>query len=174
MSDLPRDTERLRFRHLDEDDLDALVDLYADPAVVRFVGRYDRAALRAWLRANREEFEARGHGRIAIVGREDDVLVGRTGLKYRPQFGEVDVDWSLVPAARGQGIATEAAAAALDWAFELLDVAHVTAMVDPKNTPSIAVAERLGMTALRRDELDGESLLVYAAWRRGWAGRKQD
>ncbi|HYC81493.1 MAG TPA: GNAT family N-acetyltransferase [Solirubrobacterales bacterium] len=162
MATLPRDTERLGFRHLGEADLDALVALYADPEVVRFVGRYDRAQLREWLAENRKEVETRGHGRIAIVSRPDGEFLGRTGLKRRAQFDEVEVDWSLAPAARGRGIATEAARAVLEWGFESLDVAYVTAMIDPENQPSIAVAERLGMTVLRRDELDGESLLVYS------------
>jgi RimJ/RimL family protein N-acetyltransferase len=66
---------------------------------------------------------------------------------------EVEVGWVLAPAARGRGVATEAARACLEWGFHDFDLPYVTAMIAPDNAASIAVAERLGMEPLREDTL---------------------
>lgn len=46
--------------------------------------------------------------------------------------------------AQGRGYAVEAAAATIDRAFENLDWTEVIHCIDPANTPSEAVAQRLG------------------------------
>jgi RimJ/RimL family protein N-acetyltransferase len=64
--------------------------------------------------------------------------------------------WIFAPSAQGQGYASEAAAAALDWADEHLKAAEIVAIIDPDNAPSIRVAEKAGFDrredALYRDE----------------------
>ena len=69
---------------------------------------------------------------------------------------------------RGKGYATEAGRAALAWGFEALDLPYVTAMVQPDNTASIGVAQSLGMSPIRTDELLGAEVVVYAISREKW------
>jgi RimJ/RimL family protein N-acetyltransferase len=140
-----------------------------DPAVSRYTGVYDRDGIVSWLAEVEREWSERGHGRVAIADPEDDRMLGRTGLKYLPAYGETELGWTLGAGARGRGIATEAAAAALAWGFERLDVPCVTALIDFDNAPSIAVAERLGMTPLREDVYEGDALTVYAISREAFA-----
>lgn len=156
------ETERLCLRPVTADDLDELVRLHADPLVARFMGSPTREWLVNWLRSSDEEWEERGHGRLAIVDKESGEFLGRTGLKYWPQFGETETGWALHAEARGQGYATEAARAVLDWAFPRFDAPYFTAMIRPDNIASIAVAERLGMSPLRPDKLLGDPVTVYA------------
>lgn len=156
------ETERLTLRRLTTDDIDWLVALQGDPEVARFMGAYDRVEMAAWLRANQEEWPRRGHGRIAIVERASGRLIGRTGLRYWPQFGETELGWALGPEARGCGFATEAGRACLVWGFHTLDAEYLTAMIHPENESAVAVAERLSMRPLRRDLLLGEPIVVYA------------
>lgn len=160
------ETERLRLRRMTIDDLDQLVRLHEDPEVARFMGRPSREWLEGWMRSSEAEWEERGHGRLAIVARGSGEFLGRSGLKYWPQFEETEVGWALHPEARGRGYATEAARAIVRWGFEQLELDLITAMIQPANTASIAVAERLGMTPLRPDLLLGDSVTVYAI-RRG-------
>lgn len=54
--------------------------------------------------------------------------------------------WGLAREAQGHGYAIEAAAATIDWAFEHLGWTEVIHCIDPANTPSEAVARRLGST----------------------------
>jgi RimJ/RimL family protein N-acetyltransferase len=157
------ETERLHLRAVRAGDLDQLVRLQEDPEVARFMGAPSREWLEGWLRSSEAEWEERGHGRLAIVDRESGEFLGRTGLKYWPQFEETEIGWALQPEARGKGYATEAARAALRWGFERLDdLPLITAMIQPENAASIAVAERLGMRPLRADKLLGDAVTVYA------------
>lgn len=158
----PIETERLLLRAITMDDLGEMVRLHADPLVARFMGAPSRSWLESWVRSSWEEWEERGHGRLAIVDREGGAFLGRTGLKYWRQFEETELGWALQPEARGQGIATEAARAVLDWGFTRFDAPYFTAMIRPGNTASIAVAEGLGMTPLRPDNLLGDPVTVYA------------
>jgi RimJ/RimL family protein N-acetyltransferase len=157
------ETERLILRPLAIGDLDELVALQAEPEVARFMGAYGRAELTVWVRSNLEEWARRGHGRMAILERDGGRLIGRTGLRHWPQFGETELGWALSADARGHGYATEAARACLAWGFGALELDYITAMIRPENTRSIAVAERLGMRPLRPDVLLGEPVTVYAA-----------
>jgi len=159
------ETERLRLRAVTMADLDELVRLQADPLVTRFMGSPSREWLTRWLRSSDEEWEERGHGRLAIVEQEGASFLGRTGLKYWSQFEETEIGWALHAEARGQGYATEAARAVLDWAADRFDAPYFTAMIRPDNTASIAVAERLGMNPLRPDKLLGDPVTVYAITR---------
>jgi RimJ/RimL family protein N-acetyltransferase len=156
------ETERLLLRPVQPDDLDELVRLHEDPAVAHFIGSPTRDWLADRIGWSREEWTERGHGMLAILDRTDGAFLGRTGLKYWPQFEETELGWVLQPEARGRGIATEAAGAALRWGVANLDLPYVTAMIRPYNGPSIAVAERLGFSPLREDELLGVGVTVYA------------
>jgi RimJ/RimL family protein N-acetyltransferase len=160
---LPADTERLQFRPLVMDDVDELVALHEDPLVARFLGSRDRAWMERYIRMVDEEWAERGHGRVAIV--ERGRFIGRTGLKYWQQFGETEVSWVLHADARGKGYATEAGAAALRWGFERFEPPYLTAMIQPDNTASLRVAERLGMKPIRTDRLLGDEVIVHAITR---------
>jgi RimJ/RimL family protein N-acetyltransferase len=157
------ETERLRLRPVTADDVDDLLALHGDPLVARFMGVRDRRWYERRLEASTEEWAQRGHGLTAILAREDGRFLGRTGFKYWPQFDETELGWVLRPQARGQGFATEAAEAMLRWGFERFRPPYFTAMIRPDNAASIAVAERLGMHPIRRDELLGDAVTIYAS-----------
>lgn len=163
-------TERLTMRPPGTADLDDLVALHDDPAVLRVFGETTRDEVVEWIAKSRRDWDERGHGRVVILDREDGAFLGRGGLRHWPEFDEVEVGWSLTPAARGSGVATEAGRAWIEWGFRALYLPCVTAMIDPDNAASIAVAERLGMTPLREDVLLGEPVVVYALRRDEVAG----
>jgi RimJ/RimL family protein N-acetyltransferase len=156
------ETERLRLRAVTRDDLEELVRLHDDPLVARYMGVRDRDWYEWRIGASLEEWAERGHGFVSVFDSTGSRFLGRTGLKYWPEFGETELGWVLRPEARGQGFASEAAGALLHWGFERFDFPYVTAMIRPGNTASIAVAERLGMEPKRPDELLGDPVIVYA------------
>lgn len=166
------ETDRLRLRPVVAGDAEDLVRLHDDPLVAEYMGVRDRAWYEWRIEASREEWAERGHGFVVVLDAESGRFLGRTGLKYWTEFGETELGWVLRPEVRGSGYATEAAQAVLDWGFENLDVPHVTAMIRPGNDASVAVAERLGMTPGRRDELDGVSIVVYSIDREAWGRRR--
>ena len=62
-------------------------------------------------------------------------------LAHRPEFG-----WRLARGAWGRGLATEAAGAARDDAFERLGLPELISIIHPENERSRRVATKLGMT----------------------------
>jgi RimJ/RimL family protein N-acetyltransferase len=164
------ETERLLLRPVAMDDLDEVVRLHEDPLVAEFMGTPDREWLVGWVEGSDREWAELGYGRMAMLDRASGRFLGRTGLKRWPQFEETEVGWALQPEARGRGLATEAARAVLRWS-ERFDPPYITAMIRPDNAASLAVAERLGMSPLREDELLSDLVVVYAISREQWGDR---
>jgi RimJ/RimL family protein N-acetyltransferase len=159
------ETARLILRRLDEADADGLVELFNDAEVQRFIAvrlPYGRERALERIRDDEREWDELGHRVLAIEERATGRFAGRVLLYDWPQFGETEIGWTLVPGARGKGYASEAARAFTKWGFEHLDVPYFISLINPDNAPSRRVADRLGMSLLREDELEGEPHLVYA------------
>lgn len=91
----------------------------------------------------------RGYGSFIITRTGEDIALGMTGPWHPAGWPEPEIGWSIWSAeAEGQGIAFAAAQAARDFAFSSLGWETAVSYVDPENTRSIALAERLGA---RRD-----------------------
>lgn len=164
------ETERLLLRPLTIADVDEVVAMHATPEVMQSMhGSFKRPRAIERLERNEREWQERGHGQVAIVERATGRFVGRSGLKYWPQFDEVEVGWVLHPAFWGHGFATEAGRACIDWGLGSLHVPYLTAMIEPTNTRSLRVAERLGMRPLRDDVLVDLPVTVYFTERRAAA-----
>jgi RimJ/RimL family protein N-acetyltransferase len=156
------ETGRLVLRPLSMADLSALVALHADERVNRFVGAYTEDAARQRLRAVERQWAERGHGIGAVELKATGEFIGRCGLHYWEHLDEVEAGWTFRAEAWGHGYATEAARAWTEWGFARLDVPYLTAMIHPENAASRRVAERLGFTPRRNDELFDRPVTVYA------------
>jgi RimJ/RimL family protein N-acetyltransferase len=155
------ETDRLLLRPLSPADLDEVVAMHAMPDVVRTMGTFAPSRMIARLEQNEQEWRERGHGLMAVVERDTGRFLGRSGLKYWPQFGETEVGWVLRADVWGRGFATEAGRACVEWGFGTLDLPYLTAMIVPGNDRSIRVADRLGMRPLRGDVLFDLPVVVY-------------
>jgi RimJ/RimL family protein N-acetyltransferase len=155
------ETSRLLLRPISLDDLDGLVALHSDPEVTRFIRALSREQAISRLGLAAEEWSERGYGLMAILERSSGRFLGRTGLRFWPQFEETEIGWALRRDAWGQGYASEAASACLGWALRSLSLPYLTAMIDPANVASTRLALRLGMTPLREDVLLGDAVIVH-------------
>jgi RimJ/RimL family protein N-acetyltransferase len=149
-------TPRLRLRGWQHDDEIAFAAMHADPEVMAFLGgALDRAASDALLAQLDRDLQRDGWGRWAVEHRGGGLL-GFTGLARltfaTPFTPAIEVGWRFTRDAWGHGYATEAARAALTYAFDLLGLDEVVSITVPANVPSRRVMERLGM---KRDE-DGD------------------
>ena len=106
-------TARLRLRPFttSEADVEAWVELHADPRVNEFVGAYTREQAVQRLEHVERQWTERGHGLFAVESLEDGRLLGRSGLQYWEQWDEVEAAWTYRFDAHGKGYATEAASA---------------------------------------------------------------
>jgi RimJ/RimL family protein N-acetyltransferase len=144
-------TERLMLRPPRADDLPAWAEFLADPVASRFIGGV-QSPTGAWhaLRAEAGAWALDGFGMFSVIERATGGWVGRLG-PFRPvDWPGDEVGWGIIPSRWGRGYATEGAAAAMDWAVEVLRWDEVIHCIDPRNTASAAVARRLGSRVLRR------------------------
>jgi RimJ/RimL family protein N-acetyltransferase len=171
-------TPRLRLREWRDSDLAPFAALNADPEVMRYFPEpLDRAASDALVGRIRDHFDRQGFGpwAVEIPGAVDCAgFVGLMVPAFEAHFTPcVEIGWRLARAVWGRGYATEAARAALDYAFTVLKANEVVAMTVPANGPSRAVMERLCMTRDPADDFDHPNLPVGHALQRHVLYRKR-
>jgi len=143
-------TERLFMTAWTERDAAALEAMGQDPDVMRFfpsvLSREQSSELLGRLKRS---FEQRGWGMWAVRELPDGEALGFVGLAQIaddiPIDAAVEVGWRLAREAWGRGLATEAAGASLDYAFDVLALDEVVAYTAAVNEPSRRVMDRLGM-----------------------------
>ncbi|MCJ7688278.1 MAG: GNAT family N-acetyltransferase [Clostridiaceae bacterium] len=82
---------------------------------------------------------------LAIVNKSVDMLIGDIGIHFLEDNAQVEVGYTLAPRYQGQGYAIESLRAVIDYLFSDLKKHRITASVDPNNTKSIRLLEKLGM-----------------------------
>lgn len=147
------ETDRLLLRPWRNEDLAPFAALNADPQVMEhFVSTYSRRESDETAARIRARLEQRGYGFWAVEVKGSEPFVGFVGLAHAdfeaPFTPAVEIGWRLARASWGRGYATEAARAALRFAFAQLGLAEVVSFTVPANRRSRAVMERIG---LKRD-----------------------
>lgn len=146
----PLTTPRLILRQWEPQDLPEFAALNADPEVMRyFPSTLDRQASDALAAKAQALIEKQGWGFWAVQDRASGRLAGMIGLHTPapelPFSPCVEVGWRLARPYWGQGLATEGAKAALEFAWNVLQQGEVVAFTAVLNKPSQAVMQRLGM-----------------------------
>lgn len=168
------ETPRLRLRPWRSSDKPALAALNADPEVsADLSGPLSRAASDAKLERYAAAFQQHGFTRWVIESRTADFL-GYAGVmpgwSGHPLGDHYEIGWRLVRPAWGQGIASEAARAALADAFQRTNLLEILAYTAPNNLRSQAVMARLHLkrdpsrdfTALSDDGVSWDGLVWFA------------
>ena len=164
------ETTRLVLRLPNLEDAQALMGVMWDPEVVEQKqvtlleppGGLDRALkntsdmLRQW--------ELRGYGQWCVVEKATARVIGCVGF-YHPQrpWPGVDLGWAIQRSRWGQGFATEAATAALDWIWNNSSIDRIISLIAPHDSRSIRVATKIGLRFERADSdpVHGEPVHVY-------------
>jgi RimJ/RimL family protein N-acetyltransferase len=177
-------TERLRLRPLTAADTDALLSYRGDAEVCRYLpfAPMDEAEIARrletqWFRTTLAADDE--HVTLGAELRDTGELVGDVILFLKSrEHGVGEIGWVFSPVVAGQGYATEAAAAMLDWAFGEVRLRRVIARLDERNTTSARLCERLGMRLearlIENEVFKGElsTELDYAILGREWAERR--
>ena len=160
------ETERLRLRRISHDDVDVLLELFADPVATRYLhGVMSRTEVEEWVERTLSRYTEYGYGLWGVTPRNSGELVGYCGLIPQEDVDgrdETEIGYGLLPRFQGRGYATEAARGCRDWAFEYLRVPRVISLIAPENGPSRRVAERVGMHVEKEIERWERRILVYA------------
>jgi RimJ/RimL family protein N-acetyltransferase len=150
-------TARLLMRRWRDADRDPYAAMNADPVVMRyFPAVQDRAASDVSIDRMEVLFDRQGFGLWALELAGTGEFLGFTGLNPMPEgvpgAGGMEVGWRLAQHAWHHGYATEAAAAAVDVAFNGVGLEEIWSMTAVLNEPSQAVMRRIGMTPYARFE----------------------
>jgi RimJ/RimL family protein N-acetyltransferase len=158
------ETERLLLRQFRESDFEAYVQLMSTPELLHFLNRgADRTRDELWrnMTFHAGNWCIRGYGLWAIELKETKELIGRAGVWFPEGWPEIEAAWAIDPRHWGRGYATEAGREALRQAFGVLSLDHIISLIDPDNTASRRVAEKLGGTVERRALFQDHDTLFY-------------
>lgn len=161
------EAKRLILRRFQDADLAAFVSYRNDPDIARYQDWEAVSAPRAQsMLQEQKRLEPGVPGPwflFALQLKDGGQVVGECGLQVLLHDArQAQLNLSMARAYQGQGLATEALSAALDFAFINLDLHRVICVVDAANEPAVKLFERVG---LRR-----EGHFVKNVWFKGrWA-----
>lgn len=159
------ETPRLVLREQTPDDAAFVLALVNDPDWLRYIGDRGVRTLddaRAYIDRAVEAYRRLGFGLWLVELRDGGVPVGLCGLIRRDALEDVDVGFAFLPAYRGRGYASEAAAAVLDYGWRVVGLRRVVAIVSPDNAASVRVLERLGFSFDRTVRLSDDDASLFA------------
>ncbi len=180
-------TARLRLEPFRDEHLDGLHTLNADPEVMRYISgkpetREETAAVVERVKARWAEV---GYSWWALIERETGEIVGAGCLQNLRREATplpdpdcpLEIGWRLRRDRHGRGLATEAAIAIADFAFDVRGAQELLAVCHPENLASAKVMQRIGMQPLGEQRWYGKDVTTYridaAQWRAGAAHRER-
>lgn len=171
------ETARLTLRVPCRDDFEAWAALGEDAEAMRHLGgvqsRFD-----AWNRlvGTIGSWHVLGFGPFSVIRKSDGQWIGRIGPLHPEGWPGDEIGWTLARGAWGHGYAIEAATAATDWAFDVLGWTRIIHCIAPDNTPSQAVARRLGSVLQGPGKLpaphDQDPIDIWGQSREEWLARR--
>ena len=144
----PIESQRLILRRFNDADLEPFLAYLNDPHVARFQSweSYTEEQARAVIEQQKTLLPGI-QGKwftFALELKEVGTLIGHVALKML-EDNQAEIGFTLARSAHGKGLAHEAAARVLDYAFKELKLHRVVAITDCENERSIALLKRLGM-----------------------------
>ncbi|AFY88294.1 GCN5-related N-acetyltransferase [Chroococcidiopsis thermalis PCC 7203] len=159
-------TSRLKLRPYVKEDLDDLHRIFIDPQVRRYLCD-DKIMPREWVATEIENntkcFEQHGFGQWSILLKDNSELIGFCGFRFfYDNPPELQLLYGLSPQYWGQGLATEAATAMIQYGFTEHKFQQIITNTDVENIASVRVMERIGMRFVQRANKEGLDVLYYA------------
>ncbi len=158
------ETQRLIHRPFDVDDLDTLVELRSDPEVAIYLGG-EKAMTRDWNQGRLEFYIScykDGIGMHKMYWKENDELIGWSGLQPLQGEGEIEVGFGLIKEFWRRGIGYETARGWLDFGFDQRALERIVAVSHVENTGSRRILEKLGMKHEKTSEFYNMECAYYA------------
>ncbi|NOR62051.1 MAG: GNAT family N-acetyltransferase [Rhodobacteraceae bacterium] len=165
MTSIPTlETERLTLRPPELADFPTYASFYADAVGSGDYGgplRADQAF--GVLCKDMGHWVFKGFGKWSIMRRADNTMLGGCGLVHPEGWPSHELTWWLHPDFRGQGIASEASRAVIEFAFKTLKWPAVETHMQDENSAARKLVESLGGQICRRDAFpDGISRNIFA------------
>lgn len=160
------ETQRLRLRAFQPADLAPYTErIFGDPAVMKYLPKRDAPAVERAQRTMdffNDQWAQMPYGPWAVERKADGELIGHCGLRYIAEIGETEVLYAFGQAYWGQGYATEAARASVDFGFNQKGLERIIALAVPENIGSRRVMEHCGLKYEKEIQLFGLDCVYYA------------
>ena len=169
-------TNRLILRPIAWADFDRWADFMADEPTMRHIGGVQPRSI-AWrgMMGMAGAWALTGVSMFSVIERCSGRWIGRLGPWQPEGWPGTEVGWGLHSDAWGKGYATEGAAAAIDYAFDVLGWTEVIHCIAPDNKTSQGVARRLGSRVLRKGRMpppfDQDEVDIWGQTREQWRAR---
>jgi RimJ/RimL family protein N-acetyltransferase len=163
------ETTRLLLRVPQLADAEALMGVIWDPEVVehkQVTLREPPGGLELAVKNTGDmirQWQLRGYGQWSVVEKVTGHVIGCIGFYHPPGWPGADLGWVLHRSRWGHGLATEAAAAALEWVWASTQIDRVISLIAPDDHRSIRIATKIGERFERPevDPVNGEPCHVY-------------
>jgi RimJ/RimL family protein N-acetyltransferase len=171
------ETDRLILRLPQAQDFEPWAAFAADEPTMRHLGGTQPRSV-AWrgLCTVTGAWTIEGFSMFSVVEKVSGLWVGRLGPWRPADWPGSEVGWGIARDHWGKGYATEGAAAAMDYVFDVLGWNDVIHCIDPANLGSQAVAKRLGSTLLRQGRMpapyDEPVVDIWGQTREQWRARR--
>lgn len=143
------ETERLVLRQMTEEDFNFLKLIFSDHETMQYYpSTKNDEETKEWIGWTMENYRKFGIGMWIAEDRHTGEFYGQCGIVPQKIKGavEMEIGYLFKKSAWGKGFATEAAAACVRFALYEWKFDKIISLIDPKNIPSIRVAEKIGMT----------------------------
>jgi len=159
------ETQRLILRQYKDEDITPLHHIFSDPETMKFYpAPFSIQQTQDWIKRNQDRYRNDGYGLWAVCLKETNELIGDCGLvkqKINDNI-EVEIGYHINKQYWSKGFATEAAKACKEYAFDKLGLNKLISIIDPKNVPSIRVAEKIGFTKEKEVFIFGKNHYIYS------------
>jgi ribosomal-protein-alanine N-acetyltransferase len=145
-------TPRLIIRPWLDADRPALQQMVGDAEMMRHIGDgslWSEARIDDFLARQQQHLKRHGVCFGAVALAESDRVIGLAGMQML-DTGDFELGWWIWKDYRGQGLAVEAVLPFIRHARDVMELERLVAVIDPPNSASIRVAEKLGMAFERR------------------------
>lgn len=165
-----QETERLLFRKITEQDFDTWLAFCKYPDSLKYIFSQEQLKVedpiercRIWFNRVFNRYENGLGGMNALIEKQTGAFVGQCGLLIQTidDMAELEIGYSLMPAFRGKGYASEAAIKCKEFAFANDYATSLISVIVPENTDSIKVALNNGMKLDKTTTSNGDVVNIY-------------
>jgi RimJ/RimL family protein N-acetyltransferase len=97
-----------------------------------------------------------------IINKKNNQIIGDIGVHFLgSENAQVEIGCTLKRDCHGVGFATESLTKVIDYLFHKLNKHRIVASIDPRNTGSVSLVERIGF---RKEAHFKESLFLHGEW----------
>jgi len=169
-----QETERLKFRLLNDDDFDEWSKLFNDIEVSKVLGMdklgKPKEQCKKWFEWTYDRYKNDLGGQNVLIEKSTNKIIGQSGLLIREINGikEIEIAYSILPNSRRNGFATEASQKCRDFAFENNFSKRLISIINTENSNSEKVALNNGMKKEKKIIFHGNNVNIYQITYEEW------